>query len=344
MNVDTAKGIAHKWVSEFAASIPEFEGAFITGSICELEHTDQIPKFSDVDIILVWKEPPKSMLKGKMLHEDVILDISHTTFNEIGSHELILADYHRAFPFYKQKIFSDPTGRLQALHEKVSKGFSQPKWIRKRIEDAVQHDIGYLDRYLELHKMSAPLNNQVGIAAFAAGIMTHVILTAAMKNPTVRKRYLSAHNVLSNCGEISYYEKLLEFLGCHDMNKSQVSKHLVSLRETFDEAVQQLSTPYMFASDISPIGKIIAIDGSQDLIDHGFHREAVFYMVATFSRSLHVLLADAPRDIYKAHEAGLTCLLRDLGMQTKLERLNRINQIRLELPRLKAIAETISGV
>ena len=129
MNAGTAKETAHTWVNEHAAAIPGFEGAFLSGSICELEFADQMSEFSDVDIVLVWENSSDNMPKGKLIYADAILDVSHVTFDDLGSHESILADYHRAFPFSMQNVLSDPTGRLSALQSNVAAEYSRPEWF-----------------------------------------------------------------------------------------------------------------------------------------------------------------------------------------------------------------------
>lgn len=40
------------------------------------------------------------------------------------SPERVLADYHLAGPFHRDTIIADPTGRLRAVHERVSRDFA----------------------------------------------------------------------------------------------------------------------------------------------------------------------------------------------------------------------------
>jgi hypothetical protein len=57
----------------------------------------------------------------------------------------------------------------------------------------------------------------------------------------------------------------------------------------FDTAKAVIKTPFSFASDISDAAGPIAIDGSRELIERGLHREAVFWIVVTYSRCQKVL-------------------------------------------------------
>jgi hypothetical protein len=68
-----------------------------------------------------------------------------------------------------------------------------------------------------------------------------------------------------------------------------VSRNLDRLAEVFDEAAAVGPTPFPFSSDVSAVARPVAIDGSRVLVDDGDHREAVFWIVATFARCRQIL-------------------------------------------------------
>jgi hypothetical protein len=78
------------------------------------------------------------------------------------------------------------------------------------------------------------------------------------------------------------------------MGRSRAEHHLGALAAAFDAAAAARRTPFVFAADISDLGRPIAIDGSRELIEGGSHREAVFWMVATYARCQKVLAHDRP--------------------------------------------------
>lgn len=69
---------------------------------------------------------------------------------------------------------------------------------------------------------------------------------------------------------------------------------LDALGRTFDATAAVARTPFLFSSDITAAARPIAIDGSRALIDRGDHREAVFWILATYARCQTILTADAP--------------------------------------------------
>ena len=112
-----------------------------------------------------------------------------------------------------------------------------------------------------------------------------MLLVAALRNPTVRLRYAPVRDVLKEYNQEEIYEELLRLLGCKDMSAEQAMIHLNGLTRTFDAASAIAKTPFFFSSDITPDARAIAIDGDRELILNGSHREAVFWMVATFARA-----------------------------------------------------------
>jgi hypothetical protein len=128
------------------------------------------------------------------------------------------------------------------------------------------------------------------------------------------------------------------------MNRTTVERHLASLEGAFDEAAGVVRTPYAFASDISAAARPISIDGSRDLIDQGYHREAVFWLVATYGRCLHILHQDGTPEQYARHQLGLEGLLADLGIHEPDELERRSGRVLARAPGIWDTAEAILAI
>ena len=84
----------------------------------------------------------------------------------------------------------------------------------------------------------------------------------------------------------------------------------------------------------------IAIGGSQELIEAGLHREAVFWLVATYARCEKVLTTDAPAMAH-VFEGGYRDLLLDLGIGSFADMQRQADQVRSMLGRLGQVSEAI---
>jgi hypothetical protein len=176
---------------------------------------------------------------------------------------------------------------------------------------------------------------------FGTGITTHLVLVAGLKNPTVRRRYAAAREVLTDYGYSDFYESLLALLGCAELTRARVEQHLDALEAVFDVAKTYTATPFFFTSDISDAARPIAIDGSRSLIEAGWHREAVFWMVATHARCCKMLYHDAPVSVQAEFLPGFHALLGDLGIHTTVDMLVGRARVEAFLPHLWAMVEAI---
>ncbi|HET7095074.1 MAG TPA: hypothetical protein VFI22_16400, partial [Thermomicrobiales bacterium] len=182
---------------------------------------------------------------------------------------------------------------------------------------------------------------RVTAGLFAAGVTTHILLVAGLRNPTVRRRYLTTRELLTGCGRLDAYAPLLDLLGCGRMTRSQVERHLDALAVAFDAAKAVVTTPFSFAGDISDLARPLAIDGSRALIDAGDHREAVFWIAATWSRCQLIWQRDAPAEVRHAFDAGYGGLLADLGIASPADLRRRRNAIGAALPWIGEVADDI---
>ncbi len=196
-------------------------------------------------------------------------------------------------------------------------------------------------RYLQSLNESEPFHDQVIVWLFASGVTTHMLLVAGLKNPTVRRRYVAAQELLADYNHSGFYKTLLETLGCAQMSRMRVEHHLVALTDVFDVAKAVVRTPFSFASDMSDTARPLAIDGSRDLIERGYHREAIFWMVATYSRTQKVLYHDGPVEMQERFSPGYRQLLGDLGITSFADLQRRSAQVKELLPRVWEEAEAI---
>jgi hypothetical protein len=337
MRVRAAREIAIDWVVRHACLQDGFRGAYFSGSTVALPADAEIPIGSDLDVVIVTSaaEPPPKL--GKFVHGGVLLEVTYLPWRQIASAHDVLASYHLAGSFRLDTIFADPTGDLRRLQDEVSRHFAEWIWVRRRCEDVRQK----VERYLRSIDPIAPWPDQVMAWLFGTGVITHILLVAALRNPTVRLRYLAVSEVLAAYGHDGLYPELLHLLGCEAWTPARVERHLRALAGTFDAAAVVSRTPFFFSSDITPEARPIAIDGSYHLILTGHHREAVFWIVATFARCQKILTVDASHDVQRALAPAFDAVLADLGITSPSDLLARADAALTFLPTVWATAEAI---
>lgn len=325
-----------RWVEDDATRIPAFRGALWHGSILTLPDDAELAASSDIDIVLVIDDPGGAPKLGKIDRDGVLLDVSFIAWEEIRSPEVVLADHSLAPTLRNPQILADPTGSVAQVQRQVGARFADRQWVERRCEAAR----GRIILYLGSLAPSRPFPENVTSWLFGTGVTTHVLLVASLRNPTVRKRYLAVRDLLAQHDRLDIYEWLLSLLGCRDMTPDQASTHLDALGAAYDAAAEAMRSPFPFAGDIGPRTRPIAIGGSRELIDAGDHREAVFWIAATWARVMTVFHHDAP-ELTARYDPAFRAMLADLGVVSFDDLQRRAAEVVNSLPRLMSVAAAI---
>lgn len=335
--IGEARDIARYWVEGTSATIDGFHGAYVTGSAAWLSAESPLAPSSDVDVTVVLDTPVIPGKTGKFRYQDILLDVSFMPAGQLDAPERILADYHLAGTFRHTTILADPSGALAALQAEVTRHFAERRWVWRRCEQARDKVLAGLDHLDPAASLSA---NAIGWA-FPTGVTCHILLAAGLRSPTIRTRYLAVRSLLADHGRPNVYASLLDLLGCAEMTPARATRHLDALADVFDAASPHAgAVPFPFASDITAATRPIAIDGSRELIARGDHREAVFWLLVTWSRCLLILERAAPAAGHR-FEDGYRELLADLGVATYADLEARAGAVRVALPGIMAVAEAI---
>ncbi|TWF79874.1 hypothetical protein FHX44_115810 [Pseudonocardia hierapolitana] len=281
-----ARDAALHWVRQNTP--PGFRGAFLAGSAADRPADAVQPPWSDVDVTVVVAgaaAPPKP---GKIRHRGALLDVSYLPEALLADPERVAAAHYLAPSFAGPGgVLLDPEGVLGRLRAAIAPTYDSPSAVHRRVADVLTA----VRMRLTARDDAAPWPQQVLAWLFPATLVTVAALVAARERPTVRLRFLRARDVLRDRPDV--YERMLELLGCAAVDAAVVARHLDRLGDVFDEAAAVGSTRFSFSSDISPEARPVAIDGSRALVDAGDHREAVFWIVATFARCQQILDVEA---------------------------------------------------
>lgn len=333
MLIAEAREIALSWVEQNAACQPGFAGAFFTGSTVELHADAVLPAASDVDIVVVLDvaaAPPKL---GKVVVDGLVLEVTYAALAEFDDAG-VARNYHLANSFRRNQLIADPTGRLAELRDAIAPHFADPDAILARCDNAIDR----IRNGLAGIDAAAPWEQQVMGWMFSTSITTHVVLVAALRNPTVRLRYAAARSVLLELDRSDLYDELLDQLGVRDLAAVTVARRLDDLEPLFEDAVDAASTPFFFSSDITADARHIAFEGSRALIADGLHREAVFWIIATYTRCMTILAADSPSRATSHEPTFRHAVAQLLGVQTTGDLVARAERTTASLPALRSFA------
>lgn len=300
-----AIAIATSWTQ--SAPLNHF-AAFIGGSSATRPLDSPYDASSDVDCyVVIDGEPPEGKI-GKIVVEGVLLDVTWIPWNQVKSaknHAVVSSLINFGL------VIFDTDDRLTNVQRQIRETFLLPSAIETRLTDMRQRIRGGLSADSS-HLCCA---EQVMNWIFPATLVTHIPLIAACAPLTVRKRFVAAKRVMAP----KEYEALLALFGFHDVtvDETQAWLNLTDRILSENQTLAESSTRF-WAGDIRTDARNIAINGSQQLIDAGLHKEALYWIIATCARCLTVRSdANMPPS---AHDAEVKAMLKNLGLSTAEQR------------------------
>jgi hypothetical protein len=245
--------------------------------------------------------------------------------------EAVLSDYRIGFAFRDPYVIA-AREEVAAMAGLVAAEFSKRHWVERRIDDACANCDGYVSKV----EGAATEYHAFLIWLWAAGILAHVVLAAGRRNPTVRKRYVLARQVLERAGRLDLHEELLRMQGSGEWDAAMARRHLQSMSLAFDAAAQLQPRDFPAAHELASAMRGKAIDGSAALIDEGLHREAVFWIAGTYARCMMAFHAVGGEEQLARFRPGYEALRGDLGVASAVELTERTGEVAAALPVVRA--------
>jgi hypothetical protein len=337
MLVRDARTIAREWVIEEGSRIPGFDGAYLLGSISSASDDAPFGATSDIDLKVILGLPAVDSLPHKFVFRGLVFDVAYAPSDEFGSPEAVLRSYPTAVHFAGPSVILDPSGKLTEIQEVVSREYARRVWVRKRCEHARDQFLAFLGMF----NPAAPVHEQATIWTLGLAATTHMVLVADLRNPTIRRCMAVSREVLAAYGHLSLHEALLRNLGSDAMGREEVEGFLVSCADAFDAASAVRRTPFPWDSNISAFARPIAIEGAQEMIDQGCHREAMLWIEAIHTLAQTALDNDAPEEVQARLTPAYQHLLAGLGVRSPDDMVERHVQLRRLLPDIWTATEQI---
>lgn len=337
MLVREAKAIAREWAIEEGSKTPGFYGAYMIGSALWKAEDSELPPESDIDVKVVIEGDENPYTYTKQLYKGVLLEISYALSKDYQSPETTLGSYPFAKHFTASNILVDPSGTLNKVQAVVARDYTKRVWAQKRCEDALE----WLNTSLTWFSETDPPHERTFCWVYPFGVATHVLVMPDLRYPTVRQMFVASGEVLRKFGYGEFHEEMLHLFGSANLSREQVETMLATLTETLDTAKHYAKTPFFGWTNISNQGRPTVVEGSQSMIDRGYHREAMLWIVWNHAWALQVLLNDAPPELFAQAEPDFWQLLNTLGIFSDGDLNGRHDALKAFVPRLWKVTEAI---
>lgn len=311
MKVYEVRQLAHRWVEAVGSHEPGYVGSFFAGSIQHMADEAPWQPLSDVDIFTLvdceidgWSE------QCKFLHEGIIVESVVFPFNRFHTPEQLLSRVD-AINLTAGSIIADPTGRLADLAQLVTQEYGRREWTRAR---CLKTRDGILSTHLAGMVEGHHLPDKVFDLLEAVMQMAQLPALAQNQNPTVRQCLVASHALLTALGDPGQHEAILTLLGSDRFDAEQAATHLRACMRAFDYATTVIRTPFWGDFDVNQGMRPLANDGGWDLIERGYPREAMWWILFVHTLAQIAIQNDAPETEKAVYLRVYRQMLGDLGL------------------------------
>lgn len=289
MKAAEARMIAKQWADEHVAHLPGFHGAYLAGGIIRTADDETFPHYVDVDVHVILDRPWESgQRQGSFLYRDVIIECYFVDKAGYESWEGVVSNPLESQSFRSPNVISDPTGSLTEIQTIVAREFTRRKWVEARCGTLRQLITSTLDDEAKSSSISHMLTLLSNIP--------YLLANAHLKNPTNRRAYCQTREILHADDRADLHESILALHGFTDVSREETEIRLQECIRAFDRAVEVFKTPFWSDHRMNRSVRPYILEGSQEMIREGRHREAMPWIVWNHMVANVAIQNDAPED------------------------------------------------
>jgi hypothetical protein len=311
MNVSQVIELAKEWVRDHGSQTPGFSGAHLMGTLNQLPKNTPFPPYKDVDMNVALNDiQTRSTLD--ISYKGIILECGMVSAERYRSPEIVLSDPELAPNLAIESILSDPFGMLNRLHVTVAQEYPRRKWVLARCKNEKDR----VTRGLQgIKNANSPIEALISAHPLIEGL-TGITPVADLKPPTHRRCLILMKKVLQEYGQTDLQEKMLKLLGFSHLGRREVERYLQDCTEAFDRAVEVTQTPVLGSFKLHSHVKPYLVEGTQEMIDEGYHREAMYWIMAFLFISYNAIQADAPEEEKNRFRGVIKRFIADIDWDT----------------------------
>jgi hypothetical protein len=329
--------IVREWVDRYARPLPDFAGAYLWGGISALPADAPFPLYRDVDVVVVLTAgAPEDELE--VFYRGLILEVIQQNLADHLDAEAVLANPSRGPNLATTQILADPTGILTPLHQAVAADYGRRRWIEARCAA----EKASAEEWLTILRQAAtPLDRLIAVRVFL-GALSGLLAVAQLQRPTTRRALALLSELLAVQGRPDLQEAALILMGSAHLSQADVQTLQDQCVSAFDRAVVVYQTPIPFGFALRPHVRPYHVTGTQEMIDAGQHREALFWITCLDTAYL-ALENDAPEAEKPGFAAQFQTMLDALGYTTAETGAERVAAAERLAPEIYRIADALAA-
>ena len=286
MNVMEAKGIARDWVAANAEAWPGFRAAHLVGGITAMDDNASFPLTKDVDMHLIFENdsamvqqrgPIPNIMEAQV--SGLALEAGLKPVSEYESPAAILGNPELAFHFTVESSLYDPDGWLSGLSRAVIPEYAGREWVDARM----RHEMLGQERAFGLRPLAQEMlgpSGELSMLGYSSTFLAGAFSVAALRSPKMGGRvFVTIREYLAELDRLDLHQRLLAVMGLDRISPPEAQELLEETGHFFDLALLRKQRPHPFDHKLHAHLRPYLIDSCQRMIDEGFHRESVAWMM-----------------------------------------------------------------
>lgn len=274
----------------------------------------------------------------------VLIEAGLKSVAEYGSAAAVLGNPEIAHHLTLDSVLYDLDGLLRDLQEQVRRDYPRRRWVLARIEHERRGQAGALG----LRPMAREwygASGEAQVLGYSSTYIGALMGVATLNPPTIGGRMLlRLRERLLPFGRLDLYEELLAVQGLAEVGPDRVARLLGEAAAVFDVAVAVRRTPHPFQHKLHAHLPPYFVESCQGMLDEGYHREALGWVIPFACAATDVVLVDGPEAERAQSDERRAGLLREIGMETAEARATKFDQAIDLYDRFFALAEEIVAI
>lgn len=331
--------IVREWVDLHARHLPNYAGAYLWAGITALPPDALFPLYRDLDVVVVLTQGAQDDPQ-EVLYRGLMLEVITKNLDEHKNAETVLASASSGPNMATTQILDDPTGIIAPLQQAVVAQYGRRRWVQARCDEEKAMAQQFL---AAMRQAMTPLErlDAVWLVIYA---LSGLLAIAQLKRPTTRRTLALLGELLDKQGRPDLHEVALAVFGSVHMSRGDVEAILAQCAVAFDRSVEVYRTPTPFGFTIRPHLRPYVVEATQEMIDEGNHREAVFWLTANGGEAYRVLQNDAPATEKPAFAAQLQAIHTALGYTSAETWAGRVMAAEQLVPEVFRIADELVAI
>ncbi|AIQ12034.1 hypothetical protein PDUR_08890 [Paenibacillus durus] len=242
---------------------------------------------SDIDLHFIYKDTLRDFKMYATLEEGIAVDWVWEPYEHYNDFEEIMCHFSKPHNIKNSIILYDPHGWFGELKNQVIPDLEKKDYVLRRVKLLWENKSRSLEQAIQTDQFGDFIRSFMQYRTIAL-----IPLAACTLDPSARKLLIQAKRSLELLGANSDAGMFELLFGCRGITKNEALHFSTRMMETYDYCIKVQTADY---HGINPPKRDYHYNGIKQLIEEGFHKEAIHPILEWISLADYRITQDTGR-------------------------------------------------